>query len=67
MNIEKLYEALESIGHYYKIAVVTWNGTVETRLVSEENIVPYKDLDDLDQEIEDFLMDYYNRHPLATA
>ena len=52
--------------YYYKIAVVTWNGTMETRLVSEENIVPYKDLGDLDQEIEDFLMKYYKNNPLST-
>ena len=57
---------MDDTRYYYRIAVVTWEGTMEARLVSEENIVPYKDLDDLDQEIEDFLMDYYKRYPLAT-
>ena len=52
--------------YYYEIAVVTWEGTMENRLVSEENIVPFRDLGNLDQEIEDLLMDYYKKNPLAT-
>jgi len=52
--------------YYYEIAVVTWEGIMESRLVSEENIVLYKDLGDLDQEIEDFLMEYYKNNPLST-
>ena len=56
----------EETRYYYEIAVVTWEGIMESRLVSEENIVLYKDLGDLDQEIEDFLMKYYKNNPLAT-
>jgi hypothetical protein len=36
---------------------------METRLVSEENIVLYEELGDLDQEIEDMLMRYYKDNP----
>ncbi len=39
---------------------------MESRLVSEENIVLYKDLGDLDEEIEEFLMKYYKNNPLAS-
>ena len=56
----------EKTKYFYEIAVVPWEGTMETRLVSEENIVLYRDLGNLDQEIEDLLMDYYKKHPLAT-
>ncbi len=52
--------------YYYDIVVVTWEGGMETRTVSEENIVMYEDLDSLDQEIEDLLMDYYKKNPLST-
>ena len=52
--------------YYYEIAIVAWNGVLETRIVSEENIVLYEKLEDLDQEIEDFLMRYYKNNPLAT-
>ena len=57
---------VEETKYYYEIAVVTWEGTMENRLVSEENIVLYQDLGNLDQEIEDLLMDYYKKYPLAT-
>ena len=39
---------------------------METRLVSQENIVLYESLSELDQEIEEFLMQYYKNYPLAT-
>ena len=52
--------------YYYEIAVVTWEGTMESRLVSEENIVPFRDLGNLDQEIEELLMNFYRENPLAT-
>ena len=52
--------------YYYELAVVTWEGRMETRIVSEANIVLYEKLEDLDQEIEDFLMRYYKNNPLAT-
>jgi len=39
---------------------------MESRLVSEENIVPFQDLGNLDQEIEELLMDYYKKNPLST-
>ena len=57
---------VEETKYYYEIAVVTWEGTMENRLVSEENIVLYRDLGTLDQEIEELLMDYYKKHPIAT-
>ena len=56
----------EKTKYFYELAVVTWEGRMETRLVSEENIVMYEDLGNLDQEIEDLLMDYYKKNPLAT-
>jgi hypothetical protein len=59
-------KGIEETKYYYEIAVVTWEGTMESRLVSEENIVLYKELGDLDQEIEDMLMRYYKDNPLAT-
>ena len=56
----------EKTKYFYELAVVTWEGRMETRLVSEDNIVMYEDLGNLDQEIEDLLMDYYKKNPLAT-
>ena len=52
--------------YYYEIAIVTWDGVMETRIVSEENVVPYEELGNLDQEIEDMLMKYYRNNPLST-
>jgi hypothetical protein len=52
--------------YYYEIAIVTWGGAIELRLVSEENLVLYENLGELDQEIEDFLMEYYKNNPLST-
>ena len=62
----KMSTGTEETRYFYEIAVVTWGGIMESRLVSEENIVLYEDLGDLDQEIEDFLMQYYKNNPLAT-
>ena len=62
----KMSTGTQETKYYYEIAVVTWEGIMESRLVSEENIVLYKDLGDLDQEIEDFLMEYYKNNPLST-
>ena len=56
----------EKTKYYYEIAVITWEGRMESRLVSEENIVLYENLNDLDQEIEEFLMKYYQNNPLST-
>ena len=62
----KMSAGTEKTKYFYELAVVTWEGRMETRLVSEENIVMYEDLGNLDQEIEDLLMDYYKKNPLAT-
>ena len=62
----KVSAGTEETKYFYELAVVTWEGRMETRLVSEDNIVMYEDLNDLDQEIEDLLMDYYKKNPLAT-
>ena len=62
----KMPAGKEQTKYYYELVVVTWDGVTETRLVSEENIVPYAQLDDLDSEIEQVLMDYYKKYPLAT-
>ena len=62
----KLSKGTERTKYYYELAVVTYNGVLEKRLVDEENIVLYKDLGDLDQEIEEFLMKYYKNNPLST-
>ena len=52
--------------YYYELQVTTLGGSLESRLVSEENIVPYENLGELDQEIEDMLIQYYKKNPLAT-
>ena len=62
----KMSTGKQETKYYYEIAVVTWEGTMENRLVSEENIVPFRDLGNLDQEIEELLMDYYKKNPLST-
>ena len=62
----KMSAGTEKTKYFYELAVVTWEGRMETRLVSEENIVMYEELGNLDQEIEDLLMDYYKKNPLAT-
>jgi hypothetical protein len=62
----KMSTGTQETKYFYEIAVVTWEGTMENRLVSEENIVLYQDLGTLDQEIEELLMDYYKKHPIAT-
>ena len=62
----KMSAGTENTKYFYELAVITWEGRMETRLVSEENIVMYKDLGSLDQEIEELLMDYYKKNPFAT-
>jgi len=62
----KMSAGTENTKYFYELAVITWEGRMETRLVSEENIVMYKDLGSLDQEIEELLMDYYKKNPLST-
>ena len=62
----KISTGTQEVRYFYEIAVITWEGRMESRLVSEENIVLYKDLGDLDEEIEEFLMKYYKNNPLAS-
>ena len=62
----KTTKGTKEIKYFYDISIITWEGTMETRLVSQENIVLYENLSELDQEIEEFLMQYYNNYPLAT-
>ena len=52
--------------YYYELQVTRLGCSFESRLVSEENIVPYENLGELDQEIEDMLIQYYKKNPLAT-
>ena len=59
----KMSTGKQETKYFYELAVVTWEGRMENRLVSEENIVLYKDLGSLDQEIEELLMDYYKKIP----
>ena len=52
--------------YFYEVFLTTWEGKQIKKLVSEENIVLYENLPDLDKEIDAFLMKYYKEHPLAT-
>jgi len=56
----------KEIKYFYEVHLITWQGKSVKRLVSEENLVPYQDLPDLDKELDQFLMKYYKDHPLAT-
>ena len=51
---------------HYTVAVSTFEGKIDMRTVSEENLLPYASLAELDQEIDDIVMNYYKKHPLAT-
>ena len=51
---------------HYTVAVSTFEGKTTVKLVSEENLLPYKEALDLDKEVDDLVMDYYKRYPLDT-
>jgi hypothetical protein len=51
---------------HYTVSVSTFEGGTAIRLVSEENLLPYKDIPDLDKEIDELVMNYYKKYPLAT-
>jgi len=52
--------------YFYKIVVSTFEGGYVTRTVTQNNLLPYADIPELDQEIEQLVMDYYKKHPLAS-
>ena len=52
--------------YFYEVFLTTWEGKQVKKLVSEENIVPYENLPDLDKEIDELVMNYYKKYPLAT-
>lgn len=52
--------------YFYEVVLITWQGKTVKRLVSEENLVSYQDLPDLEKELDQFLMKYYKEYPLAT-
>jgi len=47
--------------------VSTFSGKHSIRQVTEENLLPYKDIPSLDQEIEELVMNYYKTSPLAST
>lgn len=51
---------------HYTVAVSSWRGKVDIKIVSEENLMPFEALQDLSEEIDELVMDYYKKHPLAT-
>ena len=51
---------------HYTVAVSTYEGKIDTRMVSEENLLPYASLPELDQEIDELVMNYYKKKPVAT-
>ena len=53
--------------YYYKVVVTTFEGSHVTRTVTQDNLLPYEDIPDMDQEIEQLVMDYYKKHPLAAS
>lgn len=53
--------------YYYKVMVSTFSGKHRVRQVTEENLLPYKDIPSLDQEIEELVMNYYKTSPLAST
>jgi hypothetical protein len=56
----------KSSRYYYKVFVTTFDGSHVTRTVTQENLLSYEDLPDMDQELEQLVMDYYKKNPLAT-
>lgn len=52
--------------YFYKIVVSTFEGRYVTRTVTQSNLLPYADIPELDKEIEQLVMDYYKKFPLAS-
>ncbi len=52
--------------YYYKVVVTTFEGNHVSRTVTQDNLLPYEDIPNLDQEIEELVMNYYKKHPLAS-
>lgn len=52
--------------YYYTIVFVSHGGKYITKTIAEENLMLYEDIPELDKEIEQLVMDYYKKHPLAT-
>ncbi len=51
---------------HYTVAVSSWQGKVDIKIVSEENLLPFAALPELSEEIDELVMDYYKKNPLAT-
>ncbi len=51
---------------HYTVAVSTYEGKIDMRTVSEENLLPYADLPELDKEIDELVMNYYKTNPFST-
>lgn len=51
---------------HYTVAVSTYEGNITIRTVSEENLLPYADLPDLDKEIDELVVNYYKTNPFST-
>jgi len=56
----------KQLRYFYEVAVTTFTGALVTKMVSEENLLPYAKLPDLDKEIDELVMNYYKKHPHAT-
>ena len=51
---------------HYTVAVSSWEGRIDVKIVSEENLLPFAALPDLSEEIDELVMNYYKKYPLAT-
>ena len=51
---------------HYTVAISNWQGTIDVRIVTEENLLPFAALPELSEEIDELVMNYYKKNPLAT-
>ena len=51
---------------HYTVAVSSWQGTIDIKIVSEENLLPFAALPELSEEIDELVMKYYKENPLAS-
>lgn len=51
---------------HYTVAVSSWEGRINIKIVSEENLLPFAALPELSDEIDELVMNYYKKYPLAT-
>ena len=68
LNIKKYTTIGASKGahFHYTVAISSWRGKVDIKIVSEENLLPFAALPELSGEIDELVMDYYRKNPLST-